>query len=112
MQILQNMTSFNQSFISCKLPRTPVHATCSSASTSPSYEASIKSSVLLDSIQPRTVHSNLIIHLIRLPNNDINVFILRINLLAHRSTKVIKTLSRTMEGIYAPMSIVLELEIK
>lgn len=74
-------------------PRTPMYATLTT-----------KLSSLLNSIQPRTVHSNLIIHLIRLARNPLNMPILRVHLIAHRPAQLIEALSRTVESIYSSIS--------
>jgi hypothetical protein len=54
---------------------------------------------LLDPIQPRAVHSNLIIHLISLARNALNMLVLRVDFLAHGATEVVEALSCTVEGI-------------
>jgi len=54
---------------------------------------------LLNPVQPRTIHSNLIINLICLARNPLNMLILRIDFLTHRATEMIKTLGRSVQSI-------------
>jgi hypothetical protein len=55
---------------------------------------------LLDPLQSRPVHGNLIIHLVRLASDAINVLVLCIHFLAHSLSEVAETFSGAVEGIY------------
>lgn len=57
------------------------------------------SNTLLNPIQPRAIHSNLIIHLVRLARNPLNMLILRVHFLAHRATEMIEAFGCAVEGI-------------
>jgi hypothetical protein len=52
---------------------------------------------LLDPIQPRTVHSDLVVHLIRLACNPLDVPVLRIRFLAHGATYLVETFGCAVE---------------
>jgi hypothetical protein len=55
---------------------------------------------LLDPVQPRPVHGNLVINLVRLACNPLDVFVLCVHLLTHCLTKLVQALSSTTERIY------------
>lgn len=55
--------------------------------------------ILSDAVQPCTVDSNLIIHLVRLVDDPVNVLVLCINLVAHGFTQHVKRASTAVDGV-------------
>jgi hypothetical protein len=53
----------------------------------------------LDAVQPRAIHSYLVINLVRLSNDTVDMFVLRIDFVAHCSAESVQALSRAVELI-------------
>jgi hypothetical protein len=56
---------------------------------------------LMDPIQPRTVHSDLIIHLVSLADDTIDVLVLRVDFLAHRAAQSTSPSAKNPQTIIA-----------
>lgn len=71
------------------------------------YKCQLIGNILSDTIQSCTIDSNLIIHLVGLVNDPINMLVLCVNLLAHRSAQHVKCFGTAVNCIPVEMSVIM-----